>query len=379
MTSIPSAQAFEDLDDSGAGIDYLGLLAPAIARWKTLLVVGVLCGAAGVGISFLVTPTFTATNVFLPPQQQQNSAASALASLGALSGLTGGAGAKNSPDQYIALMQSVTVSDRIIRKFGLKALWDEKYNVDARKKLQRLVQISFNKKDSLIRVEVTDPDPTRAAAMANQYVEELRTLTNGLAVTEAQQRRVFFEQLLEQTRDKLATAQTALEGSGYSAGALNAEPRSAAEGYARLHAELTEAQIKLQVLRTSLADTSAEVLRAQESVNALSSQLAKIEAEDRAHPASSDYVNRYREFKYQETLFDLFARQYESARVDESREGALIQVVDAATPPERKSAPKRSLFGAVAGLLGMFAATLYFALYARRRLVETQHEAQASS
>jgi uncharacterized protein involved in exopolysaccharide biosynthesis len=241
------------------------------------------------------------------------------------------------------------------------------------------VQISFNKKDSLIRVEVTDPDPTRAAAMANQYVEELRTLTNGLAVTEAQQRRVFFEQLLEQTRDKLATAQTALEGSGYSAGALNAEPRSAAEGYARLHAELTEAQIKLQVLRTSLADTSAEVLRAQESVNALSSQLAKIEAEDRAHPASSDYVNRYREFKYQETLFDLFARQYESARVDESREGALIQVVDAATPPERKSAPKRSLFGAVAGLLGMFAATLYFALYARRRLVETQHEAQASS
>jgi len=343
------------------------------------LIVGVLACVAGVGASFLVTPTFTATNVFLPPQQQQNSAASALASLGALSGLTSGAGAKNSPDQYIALMQSVTVSDRIIRKFGLKALWDEHFDVDARKKLQRVVQIGFNKKDSLIRVDVSDVDPARAAAMANQYVEELRTLTNGLAVTEAQQRRVFFEHLLEQTRDKLAAAQSALEGSGYSAGSLNAEPRAAAEGYARLHAELTEALVKLQVLRTSLADTSSEVRHAQENVSALSSQLAKIEAEDKTHPASSDYVNRYREFKYQETLFDLFARQYESARVDESREGALIQVVDPATPPERKSAPKRSLFGAVASLLGMFIATMYFALPVRRRSVAGGHGSPASS
>ena len=44
-----------------------------------------------------------------------------------------------------------------------------------------------------------------------------------------------------------------------------------------------------------------------------------------------DYVSKYREFKYQETLFELFARQYELARVDESREGALIQVVDSRT------------------------------------------------
>ncbi|MBQ0131117.1 MAG: lipopolysaccharide biosynthesis protein, partial [Comamonas sp.] len=59
----------------------------------------------------------------------------------------------------------------------------------------------------------------------------------------------------------------------------------------------------------------------------------------------------YREFKYQETLFELFAKQFEIAKVDESREGAVLQVVDAAVPPERKSGPKKALI-AIAATLG---------------------------
>ncbi|MDZ7857569.1 hypothetical protein [Sphaerotilus sp.] len=51
----------------------------------------------------------------------------------------------------------------------------------------------------------------------------------------------------------------------------------------------------------------------------------------------------------------MFARQYELARVDEAREGGLIQVLDVAVVPERKSKPKRgtiAVFAAVAaGLL----------------------------
>jgi len=366
MAKHPQDAVVEDYDDEEPGVDLLAMLQPALARWRLLLGVMVACGAVGGAASYLVTPTFTAANTFLPPQQQQGGAAGALAALGGLSSLIGSGGTHNSPEQYIAFMQSVTVSDRIIRKFGLKKLWDEAYDVDARTKLSRKVQISINKKDSFIKVEVTDADPVRAANMANQYVEELRTVTNTLAVTEAQQRRVFFQQLLEQTRDRLAAAQTALEASGYTAGALNSEPRSAAEGYARLRAELTSAQVRLQVLRNSLADTAPEVRSAQETVNALTSQLARLEGEGKGQPHTGDYVNRYREFKYQETLFDLFARQYESARVDESREGALVQVVDPATPPEKKSGPKRSMYAGIAGLLGMAIAALVLVVRARR-------------
>jgi uncharacterized protein involved in exopolysaccharide biosynthesis len=325
-------------------------------RWKRNLGIVILGAAAGIGVSFLVTPKYTATSLFMPPQQQQGGAAAALASLGSLSSLVGAGGsARSSPDQYIALMQSVTVSDHIIKKFNLKSLWDLDYEVDARKKLAQLVEITTNKKDGLITVRATDPNPVRAAAIANQYVEELRLLMNGIAVTEAQQRRVFFEHLLEQTRDKLTSAQTALEASGYNAGALNAEPRAAAEGYAQVQAQQTAAEVKLRVLRSTLADGSPEVERQRETVNALTAQLAKLEASDRAQPHSGDYINHYREYKYQETLFDLFAKQYESARVDESREGALVQVIDPATPPERKSAPTRKFYLAAGGLLALLA------------------------
>jgi uncharacterized protein involved in exopolysaccharide biosynthesis len=177
-------------------------------------------------------------------------------------------------------------------------------------------------------------------------VDELRRLTSMLALTEAQQRRVFFEQQLGQTRDKLAAAQVALQEGGFSAGALKAEPRAAAESYAKLRAEVTAAEVRLQTIRRSLADNAPEVQQQLSLVSALRAELQKLEASSDV-AREPGYVGRYREFKYQETLFDLFARQFELARLDESREGVLIQVVDVATPPERKSKPKRTLVAIV--------------------------------
>jgi len=348
-------------EDKDGGLNIYTALAPVFTHWRRVLVATILSGIAGVGLSYLVTPKFVAATSFLPPQQQQSNAVSALASLGAISGLAGGIGnSKGSADEYIALMQSDTVSDRIIKKFDLKILWGSHFQIDARNTLLNRVIIAASKKDPLIRVSVSDIDPRRAAEIANQYVEELRALTKTIAVTEAQQRRAFFEKLLEQSRDKLAVAQHSLEAGGYTAGALKSEPRSAAEGYSRIRAELTAAEVRLQVLRGSMAEQSAEVQGQQRTMNALAAQLAKVESQDHTQSSSSDYVNRYREFKYQETLFDLFTRQYENARVDESREGALIQVVDPALPPERKNSPVRSAYGAIASILGLLLTSLYF-------------------
>jgi uncharacterized protein involved in exopolysaccharide biosynthesis len=141
-----------------------------------------------------------------------------------------------------------------------------------------------------------------------------------------------------------------LQASGLTQGALKAEPKAAAEGYARLKAEVTAAEVRLQTLRSSLTETAVEVQQQQQALAALRSQLAKLEQSTDVQ-GGPDYVSKYREFKYQETLFELFARQYELARADESREGALVQVVDQATPPERKSGPKRAVTAIVATLL----------------------------
>jgi len=343
---------------SDDGLSLLDALVPLAEHIKLLTLVPLAVGVLAFGVASFVRPTFTATTSFLPPQQSQSSsAASALASLGPLAALAGGAGTLRTPaDQYVALMQSATVSDRIIDHFSLMKVYDTELRVDARIVLGHHVRATVGKKDGLITVEVDDSTPQRAADIANRYVDELRRMTGNIAVTEAQQRRLFFEQQLTQTQKKLVQAQQAMQSSGVSEGALKAEPRAAAEGYARLKAELTAAEVRLQTLRGSLADPTSEVQQQLAVVAALRGQLGKLEQNTDVQ-RGPDYITKYREFKYQETLFELYARQYELARVDESREGSLIQVVDPATPPERKSKPKRSIVALVATLLTALALT----------------------
>ena len=241
--------------------------------------------------------------------------------------------------------------------------YESKFRVDARKDLSKNVRISLGKKDGLINVEVDDTNPQRAADIANRYVDELRRVTAGLAVTEAQQRRMFFEQQLQQSRERLVQAQQALQASGFNPGALKAEPKAAAEGYARLKAEVTAAEVRLQVTRGTFADGAPEVQQQMNVLAALRKQLASTE-QSTSNSGNGDYVSRYREFKYQEALFELYTRQFEVARVDESREGALIQVVDHATPPEKSSGPRRASIAAVATLF-VFAALMLWVVFRR--------------
>lgn len=320
------------------------------ARVKLLVLAPLAAGLLALGIATLIPPTYTATTTLLPPQQTQGGAATALASLGALAGLAGNAtGIASSGDRYVALMQSATVADRLIDQFKLMGVFEAKFRVDARTALAANVRISLGKKDGLITVEVDDTSPQRAADIANRYVDELRRITGTLAVTEAQQRRVFFERQLQASKERLVQAQETLQASGFNAGALKAEPRAAAEGYARLKAEATAAEVRIQALRGNLADNTPEVRQQLATLSALREQLARAErATDTT--GSPDYIGKYREFKYQETLFELYARQFELARVDESKEGALIQVVDPAMPPEKKSKPKRAMIAGIATL-----------------------------
>ena len=328
-------------------------------HWKLLVLAPLLLGLAALGGTFLMRPVFTSRTVFLPPQQQQSAAASAIASLGALSGLVGAAaGVKSPADQYVALLQSTTIADRLIDEFKLMQVYDRKFRFETRKELAENARVSLGKKDGLITVEVDDFEPQRAADIANRHVDELRRLGAQLALTEAQQRRVFFENQLKKTRDELTAAQQLLQASGFNPGALKAEPKAAAEGYARLRAEVTAAEVRLQTLRRNLADSTPEVAQAQATLGALRAQLNRTEATTDL-TGGPDYVSKYREFKYQETLFDLFARQYELARLDESREGALIQVVDVAQPAEHKSRPKRALIA----LTATFASALVLSMF----------------
>lgn len=356
--------------DEDEGVSLFEIVAVLGRKWRMLVVAPMLIGTLTLAGTYLIQPTFTARTTFLPPQQQQSSTAAALASLGALAGLAGGAGGIKTPgDQYVSLLSSVNVEDRIVERFKLMELYEAKFRFEARKTLKENVRISLGKKDGLITVEADDKDPQLAAEIANQYVTELRRLTSELALTEAQQRRAFFEGQLKNSRAKLAEAQQALQRGGFNAGALKAEPKAAAENFAQIKAQLTGAEVRLQALRRTLTDSAPEVQQQASLVGALQGQLLKLEG-TAENASGSDYVGRYREYKYQEALFELFSKQFELARLDESREGGLIQVVDVATPPERKSKPKRAMLaisGTALSALALVFMTLFHHFWAQAR------------
>jgi tyrosine-protein kinase Etk/Wzc len=376
-----SAQAGTgDMQDDDE-ISLLGMLQVVVDNLRLLVLGPLLCGLAAMGISFAIPPTFTAKTQFLPPQQQQSSAASMLASLGALGGLAGAAtGLKSPADQYIAFMKSVSVQDALIERFKLIEKYEARLKTDARLDLTGNVRIASGK-HGLISVEVDDKDPKFAADLANAHVEELSNLLGRLAVTEAQQRRIFFEKQLVQTKDNLAKADLALKSSGINSSVLKSSPASAVEAVARLKAGISVQEVKLGTMRNYLTESAQEFKQAMSELASLKSQLTKAEKEEPASEDASDYVARYREFKYQETMFELFAKQFELAKVDESREGAVIQVLDIAEPPERKAKPKKAMIAITATLASGFALLLFVfirsALKSASQNQETQHRISA--
>ena len=340
-------------------ISLLDLLQTIVDNLRLLVLGPLLVGLTAFGISLVIPPTYTATVKFLPPQQQQSSAASMLASLGGLGGLAGAAaGLKNPTDQYMAFLKSNSVQEALIARFNLQDRYETPLKTDTRATLTGSTRAAAGK-DGLITVEIDDTDPQFAANLANAYVEELQKLLARLAVTEAQQRRTFFEKQLSQVKDKMIAAEQALRSTGISGNVLKSNPASAVAAVAALKAQVTVQDVKVGAMRGYLAETAPDFKLAMNELNSLRQQLSRQEQDEPTTTGQSDYVAKYREFKYQETLFELFAKQFELAKVDESREGAVIQVLDAAQPPERKAKPKKALIATLATLFAGFALLLF--------------------
>ena len=371
--NIEAARVTPETDDEISLLDILQIL----AENARLLIFGpLIAGLAALGVAFLITPTFTATTRIVTPQQEQSMATAALAQLGALAGVAGAvAGIKNPADMYIGLLKSRTIADRMLDRFKLMDVYEEKYREEARKDLDKRTSISAGK-DGLITIEVDDHDPTRAAAMANAYVEELSTLTGSLAVTEAQQRRLFFEKELAKAKVDLVRAEAALGSTGISENMLKFNPETLGEGVATLKAQVVAKEVQLSSMRGYLTENSPDFRQAQQELAALRAQLAKAD-QSRPSGGNAEYINRYRDFKYYEELFGQLAKQFELAKIDESRDGAVIQVVDTAQPPERKSKPQKALIAILTTLATGFALVLF--VFVRRALQNADQDPESTA
>lgn len=355
----------EERDDK---LSFLDLLI-VIAKHKTVVIAAPLLFAVITALLSLLLPNqYTSSTKILPPQQSQSGASAMLSQLGSVAGLVGGAGGlKNPSDLYVGMLKSRTVGDNIVERFGLAQRFGTRYRSAARQQLERNTMIMLGK-DNIITVDVTDTDPKFAAELANGYVEELFKLTRVLALTEASQRRLFFEQQLGQAKDNLTDAEGKARQALQQGGLVKVDEQGRAmlETSARLRAQMAVKEVQIGAMRSFATDANPELQLAQQELGAMKRELAKLEGATGGvsgavgpNARGMDNLGLLRNLKYHEALYELLAKQYEMAKIDEAKDSAIVQVLDKAIEPDSKSKPKRTVMVVFAGAAGLLFAILY--------------------
>ena len=381
----------EDLDDDGPQISLVDLLTWLGEGKRLVGAATVIAGGAALAVALSMPPTYTARTTMLPPaSQQQSASAAAVAALGSLGGLTGGLTPKTPDELYVALLKSDSVVRALDERFELRQRYQAKTYEALRRTLPAYVRVTPDKKSGVITLEVDDKDATFAAQLANAYPDELTKVLGRLAVSEAQQRRMFFEQQLKETKEHLIQAEQALRKVQEKSGVIVLDKQAEAliGGAAQLRALIAEREVQLKVLRMSATEQNPDVMRLSSELRALRAELARMESRSggeagsavdmpvgRLPEAAIDYVRARREVKLQETLLESMVRQYEIAKLDEAKEGPALQQIDKALPPDYKSKPSRALITLAGTLLGFLAASAYVVW---RRYTTLLHETDPS-
>jgi tyrosine-protein kinase Etk/Wzc len=331
----------------------------AYRKWLIAKITAI-AALAGVTISLVLPVRYTAATKLMPPQQTQSTASMMMSQLtsaggGSLAALAGGGlGLKSPNDIYVGMLTSRPVADAIIQKFALMQAYRAKNMTEARKTLAGYTEVT-SEKNSFIAVSVTDKDKKRVAEMANAYTDQLRILTQTLAVTEASQRRLFYEEQLRQAREALVAAELAFQQVQQQKGLvqLDAQAKVMIEGIAALRAQVAAKQVEVQALRSYSTEQNPDVQLAERELTSLQAEETRLEQRNHSPgiaalglgnvPAAGlEYLRAAHELAYRQALFDMLMKQHDAARLDEAKEAAIIQVVEPAIEPDRKSSPRRA-------------------------------------
>lgn len=349
-------------------LDYLIVL----AKRKTFIV-KVTLGFAIIAaiISLVISPIYKTETKILPPVNGGSGIATQLMNqLGQLNAIAGISGVpvngKTPTELYIGLLKSRTVLDRMIDRFDLMKLYRTSYRQNARDKLlNNVLSVRDDRKSGIITINVEEKDPKRAADMANAFVDELQKLNSGLAITQASQRRLYFEEQLKSAKTSLAQAEENMKAFQEKTGAFHIESQAKAvlEGIGMIRAQIAAKEVELKVMKTYSTPQNPDFQRVEETLRGLRAELAKMEGRGgRGHDPlmptgrmaqiGTDYAKQLRDLKFNEVLYGLLLQQHEAAKLDEAKDATTIQVIDKAVPPEKKVKPKRTVMVMLAAFIG---------------------------
>lgn len=351
--SCPGIQE-QSFSESVSLIDYVQVIA---RRSKMIICVTLVSSIIAIICSIMMPKIYSATALVLPPQQQDQGLMSVMmGQMGSLAGLAGSVlGGGSTGDLYVGILKTEAVKDSIIDRFKLMNVYKQKYRMDTYNILDSIATIELGKKDGIVSITVEDKDPILAAAIANAYVDELARLTIAMNISGAGQNRSFLEDRLTKSKIDLARAEDALKSfqAKYRVLDVPAQAQASIAGVADLKAQLAAQEVQLASLRSFLTDENQEVKNVKASIATLNGQISRLEGNNNVSSSipsvgsvpviGEQYIRLMREFKIQESIVEMLTKQYEIAKINETKDISGIQVLQRASVPDKKIKPKRSL------------------------------------
>lgn len=347
------------VDEEEDSIDLIALFLTVQRGKRLILQVTIGCFLVATVVAFLLPLRYTSTVSFVAPSLNSGSSAAA-ALAGQLAAFGAGdllGGAKNPGDLYAGILRSRSIASELIKRFDLMSVYRVKKESQAEAVLGSSTDVIVDLKSSIVTVGVTAKSRELAQQLANAYMDALRETNGRLALSQSSQRRLFFGQQLAKEKDDLEDAEVELKRTEEQSGLIAPSGQTAVqiETVAQTQAQIALRQVQLAALRDSATEQNPQVIRLRSEIGDLQGQLSRLQngsgkVSTAAIPTSKvpqlqlEYVRKEREVKYHEALFDILSRQYEAARLDEARDAPVLQVLDSASYPDTKSAPKRMYY-----------------------------------
>jgi len=302
----------------------------------------VITAVLSIGISLVLPVSYQASTTILQPKPESpigigsGGAGAAAFSTFASSLDILGLGKTEEMDTYLAILESRRVREQVIRTFDLQAYYDKKTMDETLNAFDADVDIEVTKENTLI-LSVVCRDSIKVAEIANFFIGELDRINKSLGNEQARNNRLFLEQRVLDTRQRLVETEEALKiyQEEHATIGLSEENRAALLAGAELEAYVLVLEVQRDILSNRLGQAHPTMQRMAIELNAARNRLTELPQ------IGLSLARLFREVEIQTRILAFLLAQYEQAKIQEVRNTSTIQIIDRAVPPQRKYQPKR--------------------------------------
>jgi tyrosine-protein kinase Etk/Wzc len=283
-------------------------------------------------------------------------------------------------NRCLAILKSDTVLHAVIRKFDLVHVYGiTSYPLENSKK-ELLDNIEFiEEPEGNILITVLDTDPQRAAQIANYFIEMLNKVNTELMAYDSNGNRRFIEEYYKSVHFNLIAAEDSLKRFTEKYNIIQYQKQVAAsiDLAVEFTGQLAMKEIEVNVMRKTLQVDHPAVITLEKEIDGLRAKLLEL-YRGKNIPTNGvtgfvpfseitnheiEYLRKYYNVAIQNSIMEIITPLYQQAQAEQHRNTPIVDVLDRATPAERKSRPRRLLSilgGMIIGGLSTFSFSMIY-------------------